>query len=192
MLGIPSEEPSEPMIFIKSAACILREGPIRLPSWSNDIHHELELAIQLNEELKPQYAAVAVDLTARDVQADAKKKGFPWTMSKSFKTACPLGSVFSLDLVDTQNILLELKVNGQTKQMGSTSEMIFSADQIVQYLIDKDFPVSPGDWVLTGTPSGVAKVVDKDRVTVTASNSAGVLSQGSWDVIQNKNGSERD
>jgi 2-keto-4-pentenoate hydratase/2-oxohepta-3-ene-1,7-dioic acid hydratase in catechol pathway len=187
MLGISNEVPSEPMIFMKSASSILMEGgPIRLPSWTADVHHEVELAVQLNEALQPQFAAVAIDLTARDVQAMAKKKGYPWTMSKSFKTACPLGSVFSLDGVDVQEISLELTVNGATKQKGSTADMIFPVSQIIQYLIKKDFPVAAGDWILTGTPAGVARIVDKDQVIVKASNQKGVLSQGSWEVAQNK------
>ena len=187
MLGISDEEPKEPMIFIKAASCILNEGSIRLPSWSSNVHHELELAVQLGEALQPIVGAAAIDLTARDTQAQAKSKGYPWTQSKSFKTACPLGSPFSLDLVDVQDISLELQVNGQTKQKVSTAEMIFSVAEIIRHLQRHDFPVVAGDWVLTGTPSGVAKIMDGDRVIVTASNSTGVvLSQGSWEVVRNK------
>mmetsp|Transcript_24159 Transcript_24159/g.52783 ORF Transcript_24159/g.52783 Transcript_24159/m.52783 type:complete len:253 (+) Transcript_24159:44-802(+) len=117
LLDLPPDLPTTPMIFIKSPATITHPGkPIVLPSWSKNVQHELELAVQLGENLQPVRAAVALDLSARDVQAELKRLGHPWALSKSFPTACPLGSTFSLEGVDVQDLHLELLVNGEQRR----------------------------------------------------------------------------
>ena len=192
LLNIKDDLPEEPLIFIKAASTILKEGHgvIRLPSWTRDVQHECELGIGLGDNLEPKWAAIAIDLTARDTQALAKAAGFPWSQSKSFATSCPLGSVFSLEGVDVQDITLELKVNNQVRQRASTADMIFSVRQIISYLIQNDFPIVPGDLILTGTPSGVGRVADGDRVTATASRGDLVLSKGEWVAAQESEGGD--
>ncbi|KAG1655818.1 hypothetical protein FOA52_008381 [Chlamydomonas sp. UWO 241] len=190
LLGIPSELPTVPMIFLKSPGCIQRDTPtITLPCWSANVQHEVELAVQLGPDLAPIAAAVAIDLTARDTQADAKRQGLPWTLAKSFAGACPMGSEFTLRGVDLQDLELSVEVNGKVRQRASTSLQIFPVAQVVAYL-KQHFPVQPGDWVLTGTPEGVGPLVPGDRVTATLQQPGGgdggggrVLSTASWTAV---------
>ena len=101
---------------------------------------------------------LALDMTARDFQDEAKKKGQPWTMAKGFDTSCPVsGFIPKEKIIDPQNLDIWCKVNGVLKQQDSTSKMIFSIPTILSY-ISMYFTLEVGDVVLTGTPSGVGPV----------------------------------
>eukprot|EP00879_Flechtneria_rotunda_P008726 GHRR01009140.1.p1 GENE.GHRR01009140.1~~GHRR01009140.1.p1 ORF type:complete len:255 (+),score=65.74 GHRR01009140.1:283-1047(+) len=162
-LSLGQQVPEEPVIFLKSGSSLLAASdhgspsPIPLPlpiHWSSDIHHEVELAVQLGHNLQPARLAVALDLTARDVQSKLKQKGYPWTLAKSFPAACPIGPWHICDSqLDLGNLVLSLDVNGVVRQHSSTEHMIFTVPVLLEYIKSR-FPVQPGDVVLTGTPAG--------------------------------------
>lgn len=171
-LGQPLEK--EPVVFIKSPNCIVEpKKTVHLPSFSKQIEYEVELALLLDDNLRFSHITVALDLTARDVQSKTKENGLPWTLAKSFKESCPLGSwtPFTQDI--SHDFLLH--VNGILRQKGSSKNMIFSFEEIRDYLI-KHFPLAAGDIVLTGTPEGISKAAPGDRAEVFL----GTSSQGSW------------
>jgi acylpyruvate hydrolase len=159
--------PTSPLIFLKAGSCAIDTGQeVELPKWSKDVHHEVELALFFNDKLEVDRACAAVDLTARDVQEELKKKSHPWTLAKSFKGACLVGSFFQVkSLEELTTLELELKVNGVTKQKGPTSDMIFSPKVLIETVLDL-FPVCSGDLLLTGTPAGVGPVKPGDFLEV--------------------------
>jgi acylpyruvate hydrolase len=164
-LEMKSDVPSEPLIFLKSFNCISRSCVIQLPSWSSEVHHEIEVAVRLGPGLRPDAFALALDLTARDYQAKAKEKGQPWTLAKSFRGSCPLSEWQNLSAPEDLNSLtFSLNVNGQMRQEGKTLDMIFSVDRLTQY-VSQRFPVVPGDILLTGTPEGVGPIRKGDQLT---------------------------
>jgi len=107
---------------------------------------------------------LALDMTARDFQEEAKKKGHPWTMAKGFDTSCPISSFIPIEKIpNPHDVELYLKVNDVLKQQGSTKDMIFNINTLISY-ISKYFTLEAGDLVLTGTPSGVGPVESGDVV----------------------------
>jgi len=181
-LGNQGSAPTDaPMIFLKAGSSALPPGPLPLPAWSQDVHHEVELAIELGPDLQPVRGAVALDLTARDVQAKLKKAQWPWTLAKSFPASTPLGPAFPLQGVDVAGLHLHLEVNGKVRQSSPTSLMLFSVPVLLQY-VKAHFPVVPGDVVLTGTPHGVSKLAAGDVVVAQVRSGERVLSTGTWTV----------
>ncbi|QDK37128.1 fumarylacetoacetate hydrolase family protein [Bdellovibrio sp. NC01] len=160
-----NEVPTSPLVFLKAGSCAtLAAKEIHLPEWGKDIHHEMELALQFDENLQIDEACIALDLTERTKQAELKAKGSPWTLAKSFKEACPLSSFFPVaDLEDLKNLELIFKVNGQVKQQGNTNQMIFTLEKLIDF-VRQHFPVMPGDLLLTGTPAGVGPLKSGDTV----------------------------
>ena len=154
--------PTEPMIFLKAGSTATWGHTIQMPSWQPHIHHEVELALRFGADLKIDSAAIALDLTDRDKQNELKSKGHPWTLAKSFKGSCPLGDFFPVqNLEELKNLEMSLQVNGELRQKGSTSQMIFSLEILIDFVL-KHFPVQPGDLLLTGTPAGVASFKSGD------------------------------
>lgn len=151
-----NDVPTEPMIFLKAGStATLASSTITMPAWQPKLHHEVELALRFNSQLKIAHACLALDLTDREKQNELKSKGHPWTLAKSFKGSCPLSDFFSVGSLDElKNLDLSLKVNGELRQRGSTSQMIFSLEALIEFVL-KHFPVVPGDLLLTGTPAGV-------------------------------------
>ena len=153
-----------PMIFLKAGSSIVEEASFALPAFSNDIHHELEIALQFDHTLHFSHLTLALDLTARDIQEKLKQKAHPWTLAKSFRSACPIGPLLPIPTgLDLQNLRFTLKVNGRIRQSGSTRDMIFGAETLRQYVVER-FPVMPGDLLLTGTPAGVARLKPGDSL----------------------------
>lgn len=162
-----NEVPSAPLIFLKAGSC-RHEGPlIQLPAWTQEVHHELEIAFQFDQNLRPLMVALALDLTERHFQNQLKSKGQPWTLAKSFTGACPMSAPKTLQSLGGLNSVLHwelsLEVNGQVRQRGRMSEMIYPLEVLESYL-KAHFPVQPGDWLLTGTPAGVAALKSKDQL----------------------------
>lgn len=159
--------PEEPLIFLKAGSCRTLGPTIHLPSWSKDVHHELEIAFQFNEDLNFSHVALALDLTERQRQAQLKAKGQPWTLAKSFTGACPMSDPMALaSLGGLQGVLnwdFSLEVNGELRQKGRLSEMIFNLETL-RIFVKSHFPVQPQDWLLTGTPAGVATLKNKDQL----------------------------
>ena len=168
-----SEVPKEPLLFLKPAsAVIFDEGSIITPKMSKCLHHEVELGIVIGEKSKniPREKALdhilgyclALDITARDIQAEAKKKGWPWDIAKGFDTFAPISDVILKENIpDPNNLDLSLKVNGVIKQSSNTKNMIFSVEEIIE-LVSGVMTLERGDLIMTGTPEGVGEIVVGD------------------------------
>ncbi|AYB33880.1 fumarylacetoacetate hydrolase family protein [Chryseolinea soli] len=165
-----NERPDEPVIFTKPDTAILRDNaPFYYPDFSKDIHHEVELVLRVSKEGKnieekfaqKYYDAIGlgIDFTARDLQQKAKEKGLPWDIAKGFNGSAPLANTFKpvSEFKDLKNINFSLKVDGEIKQQGNTSLMLFSFDYIISYL-SRFFTLRTGDLIFTGTPKGVGPV----------------------------------
>lgn len=108
--------------------------------------------------------ALALDMTARNLQSEAKKKGHPWSVAKGYDTFCPVSRFITPDQVDCGSCTLWLRVDGQEKQRGSTSNMVFPVPELLSF-ISSIFTLEPGDLVLTGTPEGVGPVTAGQTIT---------------------------
>jgi len=173
------EVPDEPMVFLKPATAVVRSGgTVRLPPQSRNVHHEVELVAVIGTEgrnLSEEEAldhvagyAVGLDMTARDLQAEAKAQRHPWSVAKGFDTFAPLGPIAAPDAVgDPQALTLRLERNGTTRQEASTRDMIFPVAALVAHC-SQIFTLTPGDLLYTGTPSGVGPVEDGDTLVATA------------------------
>jgi 5-carboxymethyl-2-hydroxymuconate isomerase len=172
---LKSIKSKDPLIFMKPSTAILPQGrAIILPVFSNEVHHETELALLIGKEGKnitsgkwKNYVSglgIALDLTLRDIQNEAKKNGHPWTICKGFDGSCPISKFIPLEHVaDIQNLKIQLFVNENLRQDGFTGDMIWSVDELVVY-ISKIFTLEPGDIILTGTPEGVGKLYSGDHL----------------------------
>jgi acylpyruvate hydrolase len=174
--------PSEPLFFLKAGSCVSYEKKIQLPQWSTNIHHEIEIAFLLNAHLEFSHVALALDLTERDAQSLAKKEGAPWTLSKSFKQACPLTSWIPYS--DKNNLFFDLVKNQHVVQQGQRSDMIFNPALLLAYA-KNHFPIIPGDILLSGTPEGVGPLKSKDLLVAnlwTDSSKKSLLLSSEWTV----------
>jgi 2-keto-4-pentenoate hydratase/2-oxohepta-3-ene-1,7-dioic acid hydratase in catechol pathway len=165
--------PERAVIFSKPQSSLLNNGGIiNLPKFSEECHHELELAVLIGKtgkNIRTEKAldhvagyAVALDLTLRDLQTELKGKGLPWDIAKGFDNSCPLSAFVPADQVTQPNNLeLQLKVNGEVRQQGNTAHMMRSIEEIIAE-ISIYFTLEPGDIILTGTPAGVAKLYSGD------------------------------
>ena len=172
--------PSEPLLFIKSTNTLVDiEQPIFLPKGQGSCHHELEIALLIGERLDSSSQnylsaihgiALALDLTLRDLQSSLKAKGHPWERAKSFDGACPISQFKSLEQIsDMTNIRFSMTNNGDIVQQGSSEQMIFGFESLLQS-ITACFTLYPGDIVLTGTPQGVAELSSGDQLLLTLEN----------------------
>lgn len=162
--------PSEPVMFFKPDSALLpKRNPFYIPSFSNDIHHEVELVVKINrlgknisEKFAPKYyneIGIGIDFTARDLQAKLKEKGLPWEKAKAFDHSAPTSSKFidvsSID--DIKDINFSLKKNNEIVQLGNSKDMIFNINKLIEE-ISKYVTLKIGDLIFTGTPKGVSKV----------------------------------
>jgi 2-keto-4-pentenoate hydratase/2-oxohepta-3-ene-1,7-dioic acid hydratase in catechol pathway len=177
-----NERPDEPVIFTKPDTAVIRNnGPFYYPEFSKDVHHEVELVLRICKEgksIQEKFAskyydaiAVGIDFTARDLQQKAKEKGLPWDIAKGFNGSAPLSDKFILvsDFKDLKNINFSLSINGEVRQQGNTSLMLFDFDYIISYL-SKFFTLRTGDLIFTGTPKGVGPVKVGDRLAAYIEN----------------------
>jgi acylpyruvate hydrolase len=170
-----TEKSKDPILFLKPPTSIVNVGhPIILPDYSNEIHHEIELALLIGNKsvnISPDKwrdsivgVGVGIDLTLRDLQKIAKQKGLPWSVCKGFDGSCPISNFTPIEKIkDIHNLKLQLWINGKLKQNGKTSEMIFPIDYLIGY-ITRIFTLEPGDIVLTGTPHGVGLIQSGDSL----------------------------
>ncbi len=178
-----AEIPAEPIIFLKSGNCLNSNSVIHLPQWSNSIHYELEIAFRIDENLSFSHLTLALDLTARDAQTEAKNKGEPWTLAKSFSGACPVGSWVSIkDIGQIDTLNFSLKKNNQLVQRGKACDMLFKPPTLLNYIKDH-FPVTNHDILLTGTPEGVGPLQSGDLLQAELRDEKQVLLACHWDVI---------
>lgn len=163
--------PSEPGLFLKAPNTLAEPGgAVTYPEWSENFHFEGELALVIRRRasrLNPQEALGAVlgytcglDLTARDRQ----KTDLQWFRAKSADRFCPLGPWLETEF-DPRDVRVQTRVNGETRQDGRTSQMIFDVVKILTY-VTQFMTLEPGDVVLTGTPEGVGPLQRGDRVEV--------------------------
>lgn len=166
-----AEVPKSPMLFFKpNTAVIGPDDPILLPSWTQEVSYEAELAVVIGRICKdvpvervPEVLlgyTCANDVTARDVQAVESQ----WSRAKGFDTSCPLGPWIETNL-DVADLRITSRVDGELRQDGRTSEMVVGVAELVSY-ISHSFTLLPGDVILTGTPAGVGEIVHGQRVEV--------------------------
>src|SRR5579883_923672 len=167
-----------PFFFMKPASAILLNGKIMpYPPGTSDLQHEAELVVALKEggrnipvsEANGKifgYAA-GLDMTKRDVQNEARKKGRPWEMSKAFDFSAPCSSITpGMYTGAMAKGRIQCKVNGELRQDADLSDMIWGVPQIVHHL-SRQVEVCPGDLIFTGTPAGVGPVVKGDKLEAT-------------------------
>ena len=168
--------PEEPVFFMKPDTALLRNNaPFFYPSFSKDIHHEVELIIKINkvgrcigEKFANRYyseVGLGIDFTARDVQQRCKEKGLPWEVAKAFDFSAPISSKF-LPISDFESVDLipfRLVKNGEVVQQGNSGDMLFSVNRIISY-VSQYVTLKIGDLIYTGTPAGVGSVAIGDRL----------------------------
>ena len=172
---LESALPESPTVFLKPPSCLIGDGDdIVIPEGVTNVQHEVELALIFGRRCKGvseedamscvSHLAVFNDITARDMQAEARRSGNTWDLSKGMDTfgamsdPVPIGSVS-----DPQDLDLELTVNGEVRQSGNTSNMIFSLPFLVSY-VTRYMTMEPGDILITGTPEGVSEIRPGDTV----------------------------
>ncbi|MGZ3920876.1 MAG: fumarylacetoacetate hydrolase family protein [Bacteroidia bacterium] len=165
--------PTEPVFFMKPDTALLKEEDFYLPDFTKDLHHEIELVLKISKagkHISEQFAhkyydeiGLGIDFTARDIQAKCKEKGLPWEKAKAFDNSAPIGKFIEKEAFDLNNINFELLVNGEAKQTGNSSDLIFSFDKIISY-VSQYITLKTGDLIFTGTPEGVGQVNIGDKL----------------------------
>lgn len=171
-----NEIPEKPVVFIKPASAVIYPGgEIVYPSFSSEMHHEVELVLLIGKEIKNADAksageaiaayGVGLDMTLRDVQNELKKKGHPWTIAKCFDTSAVISDFISAEEYKlTLNEEISLRVNNEVRQKEKLNMMLFNPVQIVEY-ISSLMILEPGDLIFTGTPAGVSRVNKGDELS---------------------------
>ncbi len=165
-----------PVFFMKPADAVTQSDRIPYPTQTNDLHHEVELVVALgpnipdclnaeNAEQAIFAYAVGLDLTRRDLQAQAKEKRLPWDTSKGFDASAPISHLILKEHAHiTSKSQLSLQVNGQLRQHAELDEMIFSVPEIL-FELSKLYQLKAGDLIFMGTPAGVA-ALHKDDIFI--------------------------
>ncbi|WWD21586.1 hypothetical protein CI109_106072 [Kwoniella shandongensis] len=169
--------PKEPFFFLKPTSSYLSpsEGPIEIPR-GVVMHHEVELGVVIGKngrdipssEAENYIAgyALAIDMTARNVQDAVKAKGLPWSTAKGFDTFCPIGPFIPKSSIgDVTKVGLQLSIDGKVKQAGTTDDMIFKIPQLIEF-VSGIMKLEEGDLILTGTPAGVGPLTNGQKVAV--------------------------
>ena len=161
-----NELPDEPVVFIKPESCLIREGEaVIFPIHGNDLHHEAEVVVEIGKNKSISRIGIGLDLTLRDVQSSLKSKSLPWEKSKAFDGSSPLGKMIDFNGQDLKNLNIGCRVNGEIRQDGNTSLMLFSIEEIIQHL-QSIWALREGDLIYTGTPKGVGPLKKGDIVEV--------------------------
>ncbi|WP_432719489.1 fumarylacetoacetate hydrolase family protein [Jeongeupia wiesaeckerbachi] len=181
---------SEPVVFLKPTSALLHAGEaIRLPSWSKDVHHEAELVVLICKGGKdiPVEAALAhvagyalgLDLTARDVQAEAKKAGMPWTLAKGFDGAAVLSDFVPVEaLPNPAAVSFDFYIDGERRQHAETRDMAFDVATLIAWISSR-FTLQAGDLIYTGTPEGVGPIKAGEQLRLVL----GELIDARFDVV---------
>ena len=172
---LDNKKPKDPVLFLKPQTAIINKGqPFFIPSFSEEIHYELEVIIKINRlgrfiEKKFSYKyydkiGLGIDFTARDLQLELKNKGLPWEKAKAFDGSCLIGDWKNKkDFNNIDNIDFRLTKNDEIVQHSNTSLMLWKVDELIEY-ISKFFTLKIGDIIFTGTPAGVGKVKLNDKL----------------------------
>ncbi|MFQ3297204.1 MAG: 2-keto-4-pentenoate hydratase/2-oxohepta-3-ene-1,7-dioic acid hydratase in catechol pathway [Polaribacter sp.] len=169
---LTNEKPESPVVFLKPDSAILpRKNPFFIPSFSDDVHYEVEVLIKINKVGKHIAAKFAhkyydeiglgIDFTARDVQQKCKEKGLPWEKAKAFDGSAVIGEFYAKEQFDLDNLKFQLLKNDELVQDGNTNAMLWKVDELISY-VSQYFTLKKGDIIFTGTPAGVGKVVEND------------------------------
>jgi uncharacterized protein (TIGR00369 family) len=174
-----------PVLFMKPPTAIVHDGGVvRIPPAAGEVHHEVELVAVIGKSGRsiPEDEAighvlgyaVGLDMTLREVQAEAKRKGEPWALAKGFDTSAPVSAVAPREEVgDGSGLELTLEVNGERRQTGNTSRMLHPVAALVA-VASRWVTLERGDLLFTGTPAGVGPVVSGD-VLVASLEKVGAL-----------------
>ncbi|KAF1003722.1 MAG: putative protein YcgM [Luteibacter sp.] len=169
---------SNPMFFTKPADAVVTDGAdVPYPSATNDLHHEVEMVVALGaggSDLSEDEAAtlvwgygVGLDLTRRDLQAQAKAKGAPWDVAKGFDHSAPVSALVpASEVTPTKATRITLEVNGVVRQDATLGDMLLDVPAILSHL-SRLFELKAGDLVFTGTPAGVSAIVRGDHFRAT-------------------------
>lgn len=174
-MGATGREP--PFFFMKPADAVFpvpygTVGQLPYPAMTEDYQYELELVVAIGKTGENiaaadamQYVwgyAIGLDMTRRDVQAEAKSLRRPWDTGKAFEQSAPIGPIHpASDIGAVGNRAIQLNVNGQTKQTSTVDKLIWNIEEMIAYL-SQYFVLQPGDLIMTGTPAGVAAVKKGD------------------------------
>jgi fumarylpyruvate hydrolase len=173
----PNREP--PFFFMKPADALLPASAgetveLPYPPKTADYHFEVEMVAALGQggrDIPVEAAldcvygyAVGLDMTRRDIQAEAKKLSRPWAMAKSFDQSCPISAIVPASRIGhPQHGRIEVAVNGTVQQTGDLGQMIWSVPETIAFL-SRYVALAPGDLIMTGTPAGVSRVRPGDVV----------------------------
>jgi fumarylpyruvate hydrolase len=168
----PDKEP--PFFFQKNPDNLLVGKDFPYPPASNDVHFEFELVVALksggtdisiDEALGHVYGyAVALDMTRRDLQGEAKKAGRPWEVGKAFEHSAPCSAIVpATEIGHPASGALWLDIDGERRQDGDLNQMIWKIPEVISYLSSL-FTLLPGDIIMTGTPAGVGPVAKGNRL----------------------------
>ena len=157
-----------PFFFQKNPDSLVLDGTFPFPDASSDVHHEVELvvalhrggkAIPVESALAHVYGyAVGIDMTRRDLQAEAKKAGRPWEVAKAFDASAPCGPLVpAAEIGHPDAGAISLSVNGEMRQSGDLNQLIWKVPEVIAHL-SALFTLAPGDLIFTGTPAGVGAV----------------------------------
>lgn len=172
---LKNETPGNPVVFLKPDTALLKNGAAFFyPDFSKNIHHEAELVLKVSKEgkyIQKQFAhryfeeiGLGIDFTARDLQDQCKAKGLPWEIAKGFNGSAPIGDFLPVtEFKDMKDIDFHLTINGETRQKGNTSMMLFDFGTIIEY-VSQFFTLKKGDLIYTGTPAGVGPVQIGDHL----------------------------
>ena len=171
-----SEVPTQPVFFMKpDTSLVTRRHVFYYPEFSKEIHYEAELVLKIckvGRHIQKKFAhtyydeiGIGIDFTARDLQKECKKKGLPWEICKSFDSAAPVSQKFIpvSEFENTGNINFSLNLNGEIRQNGNSSDMIFNFDEIISF-VSQFITLKMGDLIFTGTPVGVGEVKIGDKL----------------------------
>jgi fumarylpyruvate hydrolase len=168
----PHREP--PFFFLKPVTALSTDGTFSFPAGVGEVHHEIELVVALGsggKDISTDTAmrcvfgyAIGLDMTLRDVQAEAKKLSRPWDVSKGFDGSAPCGPVMPASAIGHPTKgAVSLVINGTARQTGDLDQMIWKVPEIIATL-SRAFCLLPGDLIMTGTPAGVGPVNPGDRL----------------------------
>ena len=178
-----------PTVFLKpDTALIHNDWPFYIPDFSNEVEYETELVVRINrlgKSIPERFAyryynevSIGIDFTCRDLQRQLKAKGLPWEISKGFDSSAITGKFVKLSELGIfrtgeasapstktiQDLHFEMQLNGETKQIGNTRDMLHTVDQIIEY-VSRFYILKTGDLIFTGTPEGVGTLHEGDLIT---------------------------
>ena len=171
---LKNKTPKEPVIFFKPTITLNSSSIFKMPNFSSNIHHEIEVIYEVGKEGKTidendslsfiSRVGIGIDFTARDIQNKNKEKGLPWAFAKSFDDSCTISRLLNINNIsDINNIDFSLFKNGIKVQNSNTNLMIFNIKYLIHFISQK-ITLEKGDIIFTGTPKGVGRISKSDKL----------------------------